>query len=389
VDAVSVNAAAGFSAAGVACGIKVDALDVAVLVADELVPTAGVFTKNQAAAAPVILDRESLQRSALKRAIVVNSGCANAATGDQGLANGRAMAEALAQEIGCDPGDVLVSSTGTIGPQLPMRLVVPGIRSAAASLSATSEAATLAATAMMTTDSVAKEAVVHGDGWVVGGMSKGAGMVRPDMATMLAFITSDAVVEPNALSPILGAAVDISFNSLNIDGCESTNDSVIAMASGASGVAPDRLKFSTAVEEVCRSLALQMAQDAEGASRVVTIDVVGAADDDEARSLGRTVTDSALVRSSFYGGDVNWGRILGAMGTSRIKIYPDRVKVAYEDVVVFEGGMQTGYDEPTLLRSLEGGDFSLTIDMGDGQGRAHIVTTDLTPEYVVFNGARS
>jgi glutamate N-acetyltransferase/amino-acid N-acetyltransferase len=270
-----------------------------------------------------------------------------------------------------------------------MGLVVPGIRSAAACLSTTSEAATLAATAIMTTDSVAKEALAQGDGWVVGGMSKGAGMVRPDMATMLAFITSDAVIEPGALSRILTAAVDGSFNSLNIDGCESTNDSVIAMASGSSGVVPDPLEFSTAMEEVCRGLSLQMAQDAEGASRVVTIDVIGAADDDEARSLGRTVTDSALVRSSFYGGDVNWGRILGALGTSRIKIYPERIKVAYEDVPVFERGTQTGYDEPDLLLSLETGDFSLTIDLGDGSGRAHIVTTDLTPEYVVFNGERS
>lgn len=386
---MSVTAAAGFSAAGVASGIKVGALDVAVLVADELIPTAGVFTQNQVAAAPVILDRESLDRSSLKRAIVVNSGCANAATGVQGVANGRAMAETLAEEIGCGPGDVLVSSTGTIGPQLPMRRVLPGIRSAAARRSATSEAATLAATAILTTDSVVKEAVAQGDGWVVGGMSKGAGMVRPDMATMLAFITSDALVEPDALKATLGSAVGASFNSLNIDGCESTNDSVIAMASGASGVIPDRIEFAAAMEEVCRNLALQMAHDAEGASRVVAIDVIGAASDEEARALGRTVTDSALVRSSFYGGDVNWGRILGAMGTSGIKIYPERIQVAYEDVVVFEGGMQTEYDEPGLLRSLESGDFSLTIELGDGAGRAHIVTTDLTPDYVVFNGERS
>ena len=154
-------------------------------------------------------------------------------------------------------------------------------------------------------------------------------------------------------------------------------------------VIPNRIEFAAAVEEVCRSLALQMAHDAEGASRVVTIDVTGATSDDEARALGRTVTDSALVRSSFYGGDVNPGRILGAMGTSRIKIHLERIQVAYADVVVFEGGMQTDYDEPGLLRSLESGNFSMTIDLGDGAGRAHIVTTDLTPEYVVFNGARS
>lgn len=386
---MSVTAAAGFSAAGVHAGIKASDLDVALVVADEAVPTAALFTENQAAAAPVTLDRESLHLSVLKRAIVVNSGCANAATGDQGLVNGRTMAETVAAEVGCEPGEVLVSSTGTIGPQLPMDLVVPGIRSAALELGTTTESGTRAATAIMTTDSVTKEAIVRGDGWVVGGMSKGSGMVSPNMATMLAFLTSDAVVEPDMLSEALGDAVEVSFNSLNIDGCESTNDSVIAMASGASGTVPDRIEFAAAMEAVCRDLALQMARDAEGASRVVTIDVIGASNDREARSLGRTVTDSALVRSSFYGGDVNWGRILGALGTSSIKIDPAQIEVAYEGVTVFEGGMQIGYDEPALLRSLENGDFSLGIDLGGGPGRAHIVTTDLTPQYVVFNGERS
>ena len=214
-------------------------------------------------------------------------------------------------------------------------------------------------------------------------------MVRPTMATMLAYITTDSVIETDALNSILRDAVDVSFNSLNIDGCESTNDSVIAMASGASGVVPDRHEFALAVEEVCRDLALQMAKDAEGASRVVTIDVIGASTDEAARSLGRTVTDSALVRSSFYGGDVNWGRILGALGASEIKIAPERIEVAYEDVVVFERGMQSAYDESALLRLLETGDFALSIDLGDGPGRAHVVTTDLTPDYVVFNGERS
>jgi glutamate N-acetyltransferase/amino-acid N-acetyltransferase len=389
MDAMSVTAAAGFSAAGVAAGIKAGAPDIAVLVADDAVPTAAVFTENQAAAAPVLLDRASLGRSALKRAVVVNSGCANAATGELGLANGRAMAAALAAEIECEPDEVLVSSTGTIGPQLPMDLVVAGIRSAAGKIGTTGASATAAATAILTTDTVVKETAVQRSGWVIGGMAKGSGMVRPSMATMLAFITSDAVVEPDVLRTILRHAADVSFNSLNIDGCESTNDSVIAMASGASGIVAARNEFAAAMEEVCRNLALQMAHDAEGASRVITVDVTGAPTDGQARSLGRTVTDSALVRSSFYGGDVNWGRILGALGTSMIKIEPGEIEITYEDVVVFTRGMQTGYDEPTLLRTLETGDFSVTISLGDGPGGAHIVTTDLTPEYVVFNGERS
>jgi glutamate N-acetyltransferase/amino-acid N-acetyltransferase len=389
MDAVSVTAAVGFSAAGVRAGIKSDALDLAVIVAEGEVPTAGVFTRNQAAAAPVIFDRESLEVSAFKRGIVINSGCANAATGDQGIVNALAMARTLADEIGCEPRDVLVSSTGTIGPQLPMDLVVQGIKTAAAQLSTTDGSARLAAEAILTTDSVVKESLTHGSGWVVGGMSKGSGMVRPNMATMLAFITSDAVVEPAVLKDVLMSAVEVSFNSLNIDGCESTNDSVIAMASGASRIAPDEQEFALAVEDVCRDLALQMAADAEGASRVVTIDVTGGVDDADARALGRTVADSALVRSSFFGGDVNWGRIVGALGTSVIEIDPGRITVEYEGVIVFEEGMGVRFDEPAVLEMIEVGDFSVAIDVGAGDGRACVVTTDLTPEYVAFNGERS
>jgi glutamate N-acetyltransferase/amino-acid N-acetyltransferase len=373
----------------VAAGIKTDALDVAVLVADRPCTTAAVFTQNQAAAAPVILGRASLERDTSKRAIAINSGCANAATGSRGLANGALMAETLAAKIGCQPGDVLVCSTGTIGPQLPMDLVVPAIEAAFSQTGATSQSAQRAATAILTTDSRPKQALVERAGWTMGGMSKGAGMVRPNMATMLAFVTTDAMVEPDLLDRVLRAAVDASFNSLNIDGCESTNDTVIAMASGASGIAPKAMEFASAMEEICRDLALQMAKDAEGASRVITIDVTGASDDTEARSLGRTVTDSVLVRSSFYGGDVNWGRILGALGTAEAKIDPEIITISYEGLAVFRNGMQTSYDENELLASIETGDFAISIDLGDGPGCARIVTTDLTPEYVVFNGERS
>ncbi len=389
MDAVSITAANGFSAAGVAAGIKADALDVAVLVSDRSAATAAVFTRNQAAAAPVILSRSSLLQSTSKRGVVINSGCANAATGNLGLANGSAMAEALAFAVGCEPEEILVCSTGTIGPQLPMNLVEVGIKSAAKQMSSSAESGGLAAMAIMTTDSVPKQASAQREGWVVGGMSKGAGMVRPDMATMLAFITTDAIVEPQLLSATLGASVDVSFNSLNIDGCESTNDTVIAMASGASGIAPAPIEFASAIEEVCRDLALQMANDAEGASRVVTLDVAGARDDSDARDLGRVVTDSALVRSSFFGGDVNWGRILGALGASAIEIEPALITISYEGVGVFDRGAPVAYDETALLKDIETGDFGISIHLGDGPGTARIVTTDLTPEYVIFNGERS
>ncbi len=386
---MSVTAPKGFSAAGVACGIKPDALDLALLVAEQPAVTAAVFTQNQAAAAPVLLSSASLRETHLKRGIVVNSGCANAATGSRGIQNASAMSETLATEIGCAPEDILVCSTGTIGPQLPMDRVVPGIKAAVPRLGPAAESGLLAATAIMTTDSVVKQAVVERDGWVIGGMSKGAGMVRPNMATMLAFVTTDAIVAPDLLRDTLKAAVDASFNSLNIDGCESTNDTVIAMASGGSEIAPDPGEFATAMEDLCRDLALQMAGDAEGASRVVTIDVTGALDDSQARCLGRLVADSALVRSSFYGGDVNWGRILGALGTADVTIDPDTITIRYEGVDVFSSGAQVDFDEAGLLDGMETGDFTIGIDLGDGSGVARIVTTDLTPEYVIFNGERS
>ncbi|MEE8457973.1 MAG: bifunctional glutamate N-acetyltransferase/amino-acid acetyltransferase ArgJ [Acidimicrobiia bacterium] len=386
---MSITAARGFSAAGVACGIKRDALDLGLIVADRPVVTAAVFTRNQAEAAPVRSSRASLRQSHLKRGIVVNSGCANAATGSEGMANAAAMSVSLAAEIGCEPEEILVCSTGTIGPQLPMGRVVRGIRAAASTLDSSADSGTLCATAIMTTDSVVKQSVVERDGWMIGGMCKGAGMVRPNMATMLAFITTDAIVAPDGLADALGAGVDASFNSLNIDGCESTNDTVIVMASGDSGVAPDPMEFATALEDLCRDLALQMAKDAEGASRVVTLDVVGASDDSQARYFGRLVTDSALVRSSFYGGDVNWGRILGALGTADAGIDPDAIAISYEGVEVFSSGAQADFDEASLLEGMETGDFTIGIDLGDGPGSAHIVTTDLTPDYVIFNGERS
>lgn len=389
MDAVSVVASLGFRAAGVACGIKPDARDLAVVVADRPAVAAGVFTQNQAAAAPVRVSQSHLLSGDTASAVVINSGCANAGTGSAGHEDAQAMTAAVAESIGVPADGVLVCSTGTIGPRLPMDHVLGGIAEALAGVSEDEPAGTAAADAIRTTDSVTKEAAFAGEGWTVGGMAKGSGMVRPNMATMLACITTDAAVDGETLREALGEAVDRSFNSLNIDGCESTNDSVIALASGASNVAPDSDVFAAGLTAVCQDLALQMARDAEGASRVVTIDVTGAATDADARALGRVVTDSALVRSSFYGGDVNWGRILGALGTADISIDIDEVAISYEGVTVFADGAQATFDEPSLLESCAEGDFALGVAVGAGPGAAHIVTTDLTPEYVVFNGERS
>ena len=385
---MSVVAPKGFRATGVAGGIKKDARDLALVVCDTDAVAAGVFTRNQAAAASVVLSRSHVS-DGTARAIVANSGCANAATGPRGTADALAMAQAVAAAIGSAPDAVLVCSTGTIGPYLPMDRVTTGIRLAAEALGGGPSDGTAAAEAIMTTDSVTKEAVVAGDGWIVGGMAKGAGMIRPDMATMLAFITTDAVVDAPTLRSVLAEAVDGSFNSLNIDGCESTNDTVLALSSGASGVVPGREEFAAAMAHVCRSLAMAMARDAEGASRMVTIEVTGASDDGSARVLGRTIADSALVRSSFYGGDVNWGRILGAMGTATVPFDIDSVTIAYNGVTVFSGGVGAPFDEPALLEACSEGDLALVVTVGSGPGRADVVTTDLTPEYVTFNAERS
>lgn len=386
---MSVVAAEGFSAAGVASGIKAEGLDVAIVLSDRPAIGAGVFTTNQAAAAPVRLSRAHLAASAATRAVVLNSGCANAATGVTGTEFAHRTAQEMADVLGIDETEVLVCSTGTIGPQLPIDTLIEGMSAALGCSGTTTAHGTAAATAIMTTDSVPKEAVARGDGWTLGGMAKGAGMLRPDMATMLSVITTDADVDSETLGAALRVAVDGSFNSLNVDGCESTNDSVLVLANGASGVKPPSEDFAKVLAAVCRDLAEQMARDAEGASRVVTIDVVGARDDAEARYLGRLVADSALVRSSFFGGDVNWGRIVGALGTADVDLDFTKVAISYHGVTVFSGGVGAEYDESPLLRACASGDLPITIVVGSGSGVGHVVTTDLTPEYVIFNGERS
>jgi glutamate N-acetyltransferase/amino-acid N-acetyltransferase len=251
--------------------------------------------------------------------------------------------------------------------------------------SASSEGSSDAAEAILTTDSRAKTTVVRGEGFVVGGMAKGAGMLRPDMATMLCVLTTDAAVDSATLGMALAGAVPVTFNSLNVDGCESTNDSVILLASGKGApVAAD--EFGAAVEAACRKLAYEMAADAEGASRVVKLRMSGAADDESARRYGRSIADSALVRSSFYGGDPNWGRILAALGVCQVE--PADVSIAYEGIRVADQGSAYPFDDQKLAKLLTG-DFVVDVAVGGGDGAAEIVTTDLTPDYVRFNGERS
>ncbi|MDF1596651.1 MAG: bifunctional glutamate N-acetyltransferase/amino-acid acetyltransferase ArgJ [Acidimicrobiia bacterium] len=383
---MSVTAASGFAAAGVACGIKPGGVpDLAVVSAGTAVPAAGVFTTSTTAAPPVLVSRQHLA-SGSAQVVVVNSGCANAATGRRGYEVAIKTVGAAANSYGCEATEVLVCSTGTIGPQLPVERLIQGLPT---ELGIDREAGGAAATAIMTTDSVRKEAVVANGGYTIGGMAKGAGMIRPDMATMLAVLTTDAIVPADRLQRALQSAVNESFNSLNVDGCQSTNDSVVILASGASGVEPGPEDFGASLSELCRDLAYQIAADAEGATRVVTVRVHGASDDAEARAIGKHVTDSDLVRASFYGGDPNWGRIFGALGVGPGRVEPEAISVSYAGVTVAQRGVGLPFDEQALVSTLIGGDFVVDVTVGAGSGRATVLTTDLTPDYVRFNGERS
>jgi len=388
VDAVSVTAAAGFRAAGVSAGIKASGTrDLALVVAERPVPAAAVFTTSRAAAPPVDVSRRRIA-GGRARAVLLNSGCANAGTGAAGRAAAETTTAAVASALGCPPGEVLVCSTGPIGSRLPVEGMVAAVPDLLGDLGADGAAGNRAATAILTTDSRTKEAAVAGDGWALGGMAKGAGMLRPDMATMLAVLTTDAAVDAPALDLALRRAVATTFNSLNVDGCQSTNDTVVLLASGAAAVTPAPDELAAAVESVCRSLAESMAADAEGASRVVHVEVAGAAGDLDARRLGLAVADSALVRASFYGADPNWGRVLAALGVAGVPLDPDAVSISYEGVEVCRAGVGVGVDEDALSARLAG-DFAVRVVVGEGPGRAVVVTTDLTPDYVRFNGERS
>ena len=380
---MSVTAAPGFVAAGAAAGIKASGgLDLAVVIAHEAVAAAGVFTRNRAAAAPVTLSRRRLM-AGMTRAVVLNSGSANAGTGLEGMTDAERVTGRMAELLRADPDLILMCSTGPIGPRLPVGRMIdalPGLVGLA-SIDGGSDAAE----AILTTDSRAKTTVVHGEGFVVGGMAKGSGMLRPDMATMLCVLTTDAAVDSSTLSRALAGAVPTTFNSLNVDGCESTNDSVILLASGKGApIAADEL--GSVVESACRNLAYEMAADAEGASRVVKLRMSGADDNESARRFGRAIADSALVRSSFYGGDPNWGRILAALGVCQVE--PSDVSIAYEGIRVADQGFAYPFDDQKLAKLLTG-DFVVDVAVGRGDGAAEIVTTDLTPDYVRFNGERS
>jgi glutamate N-acetyltransferase/amino-acid N-acetyltransferase len=382
----------GFRAAGTDAGIKEGAPDLALVVADASCAAAGVFTQSAAAAAPVLLSREQLA-AGQARAIVVNSGCANAATGPAGLNDAREMAELTAAALGCPPEEVVVASTGVIGVRLPMDRVRAGIAEAAGQLSR--EHGADAARAIMTTDTKPKEASVEltvgGVPCTIGGMAKGAGMIAPNMATMLAFFTTDAAIEPPLLHRALVAAVGESLNRITVDGDTSTNDCGVVLASGAAGApaiaseGPDFDAFRRALTDVARRLAEMLVRDGEGVTRIAEVRVEGARSPAEADRVARVVAESPLVKTALHGGDPNWGRVLAAVGRAGVDVEGDHVSIWIGDVWVAENGVAREYEEMRAATAMHEDPARIRIHLGQGEASGWMWTSDLTHSYIEIN----
>ena len=383
---MSVTFAKGFEASGVSCGLKTSGnKDLAVVVnRGPLKLAAAVFTTNRCQANPILWSKEVIKDHKVE-AIVLNSGGANCYTGSEGFQNTHATAEELAQALEVASGDVLVCSTGLIGEQLDRKKLLSGVQAAVGSLAA--DGGVAASEAIMTTDSVAKRTQVESSsGWRIGGMAKGAGMLAPGLATMLVVITTDAVVGAKLLDASLRKATRVSFDRLDSDGCMSTNDQVTLMASGASGVAADVQEFEALLTEVCKDLALKLLDDAEGASHNIHITVEGAATEDDAVEVARSVARNNLFKAAIYGNDPNWGRILAAVGTTKAQFDPYNIDVSINGVLISSKGQPAGdrsYIDLTPRR------VEIGINLNAGQELATVVTNDLTHAYVEENSAYS
>ncbi|MFE7035032.1 bifunctional glutamate N-acetyltransferase/amino-acid acetyltransferase ArgJ [Streptomyces sp. NPDC057621] len=382
---MSVTAAKGFTAAGIAAGIKENGNpDLALVVNDgPRRAAAGVFTSNRVKAAPVLWSEQVLKGGRLT-AVVLNSGGANACTGPKGFQDTHATAEKVAGVLGQNAAEVAVASTGLIGILLPMDKLLPGIEQAAAALS--EHGGEKAAIAIKTTDTVHKTSVVQGDGWTVGGMAKGAGMLAPGLATMLVVLTTDADVDSDSLDKALRAATKVTFDRVDSDGCMSTNDTVLLLASGASEVTPEYAEFAEAVRAVCDDLGQQLIRDAEGAGKDIKIEVVNAASEDDAVEVGRSIARNNLLKCAIHGEDPNWGRVLSAIGTTSAAFEPDLLNVAINGVWVCKNG-SVGEDRDRVdMRYRE---VHIVADLAAGTETATIWTNDLTAEYVHENSAYS
>ncbi|WP_067928892.1 bifunctional glutamate N-acetyltransferase/amino-acid acetyltransferase ArgJ [Alicyclobacillus shizuokensis] len=394
-----VTAPQGFLAAAARAGVKASgADDLAVVLSEADASAAGVFTTNVVQAAPVHWSRSIVHRRGRARAVLLNSGNANACTGRQGDADVRAMAATAARLLSIQPEDVLVASTGVIGVPLPMDLVLDGMGRLGAALARGPAADARAADAIRTTDTVMKQAAIRfplrGRVVTIGGMAKGSGMIHPNMATMLAVLTTDAEVAPDVLQTALADGVDASFNMLSIDGDTSTNDSVFVLANGASGVEIAResdayAQFSRALTAVMVSLAKQIARDGEGATKLLEVKVVGAQDTEAARRLAKSVVSSNLVKSAMFGRDANWGRVLAALGYSGVQFDPQRVRVdfvsPYGQILLLENGEPVSFSETEARRVLSADEVQVCVALNAGDGMAVAWGCDLTYDYVRIN----
>jgi glutamate N-acetyltransferase/amino-acid N-acetyltransferase len=389
-----VTAAKGFRAAGVHCGVKKEKKDLALILSDVPAVGAGVLTRNIVAAAPVVLDRELLASSPAFRAIVVNSGNANACTGEPGMADARRMGVRTAAALGLVPAEVLVSSTGVIGRRLPIERITEGIAGAAPLLSPGGHRD--AAEAIMTTDTFPKEAaaaiVIDGITVTIGGMAKGSGMIAPNMATLLAFVTTDARIAPPLLTRALKQAADRSFNRITVDGDTSTNDMVLLLANGCAGnkelsAAPDPgyEAFCAALEDVMRRLSKMIVTDGEGATKFVEIRVTGARNDADADRAARAIANSSLVKTALHGEDANWGRILAAVGYSGIAFDPAETSIDFGDLPVLRRQFGIDFSEERAKEVLGRKEIAVTVNLHQGGGEAFVWTCDLSAEYVAIN----
>ncbi|HVB29590.1 MAG TPA: bifunctional glutamate N-acetyltransferase/amino-acid acetyltransferase ArgJ [Terriglobia bacterium] len=388
----------GFRAAAVASGIKkaADVLDLTLLFSDApQTAAAGVFTSNRAAAAPVLLSRKNLKKSRGRaRAIIANSGNANACTGRAGMRVAEETARATAKHLGLSPHEVLVASTGVIGTPLNLDLILKQLPLLQENLSA--ENAPVVARAIMTTDTFPKSAVfetkIRGRSVYLAGVAKGAGMIHPHMATMLSFITTDAAVDPRNLQKMLQTAVDDSFNRITVDGDTSTNDTVVVLASGLSGVSirpgtPAGARFQAGLTELCQALAKMIVKDGEGATKVARIEVSGARNAADAERVARAIANSPLVKTAIAGSDPNWGRILCAAGYSGARIDPEKVDIRVNDLYLCRHGVEAGFEEAAARKELDRKEHTLRVDLHQGKGRAWIWTCDLTHDYIRINAS--
>ena len=389
-----VTAPEGYLAAGVSAGIKKKGLDLAILFSSQPASAAAVFTLNQVQAAPVVLSRENLKISKGRaRAVLINSGCANACTGERGMQDSVLSIQCLASHLGVDSNRILVASTGVIGNFLPVPKMLKGIASAVSSLNSKGNAA--AAQAIMTTDtrekSFAVETRVSGGNVRIGGMAKGAGMIHPNMATMLCAITTDIRIPPGQLNKILHHVVERTFNCLTVDGDSSTNDTVFIMANGASDVAVTDSRaaavFEHGLEILCEELAKSIARDGEGATKFVEVLVRGARDFESARKVAKSIANSSLVKTALYGEEFNWGRILCAAGYSGVPFPPERIALSLNGVPVYREGSPVSSSRKRAEKAMKAHDLLIEVDLAAGRRQARVWTCDMSHEYVDINGS--